>query len=78
MKYRLAYKPEKCSGCLQCQLTCSFMFSRVFQLSAAHIQIHIKGAVYRAMFTDQCTQCGLCADNCLFGALTKSKSEVTN
>jgi len=71
MKYLLKYDQSKCSGCLQCQLTCSLMFSRNFQLSLSHIQIDSQKTEYSAVFTDNCTHCGICADNCLFGALIK-------
>ena len=76
MKYNLNYDQTKCSGCLQCQLTCSFMFFKAFQLPASYVQIDSQKTEYSAYFTDNCTHCGYCADNCLFGALTKSRQEV--
>jgi Fe-S-cluster-containing dehydrogenase component len=76
MRYHLNYDQIKCSGCLQCQLTCSYLFSKAFQLSASHVQIVPGKNGYQAVFSENCTQCGLCADNCLFDALTKRKKEV--
>jgi len=76
MKYLLNYDQTRCSGCLQCQLTCSFQYFSFFQLSASYIQINSHENEYKAIFTDDCTRCGYCADYCLFGALTKSREEV--
>lgn len=76
MEYTLNYDQSKCSGCLQCQLTCSFTFFSVFRFSAAHVQINSHQTEYSVFFTENCTHCGLCADSCLFGALTKTKIGV--
>jgi ferredoxin len=76
MKYLLNYDQTQCSGCLQCQLNCSFKYFRFFHLSASYIQINSHETEYKAIFTDECTRCGSCADYCLFGALTKSREEV--
>ena len=76
MKFSLKYDQSKCSGCLQCQLTCSFIFFKAYRLHASHIQIDTRKTEYSAFFSENCTHCGQCADICLFGALTKSKQEV--
>ena len=75
MKYELIYIQENCSGCLCCQLACSRAYAKSFQPSAARIKIETRGSEYRVSFTDDCVECGLCADNCLFGALTKLPRE---
>ncbi len=77
MKYEITYIQENCSGCLRCQLACSRAYARSFQPSAACIKIESRGAEYRIIFTKDCVECGFCADNCLFGALTKTPKEVT-
>jgi ferredoxin len=76
MKYLLSYDQTTCSGCLQCQLICSFKYFGFFKLSASCIQINSQETEYSAIFTDDCNRCGYCADYCLFGALTKSQEEV--
>jgi len=76
MKYEITYVQENCSGCLRCQLACSRAYAKSFQPSAARIKIEALGAEYRVAFTEDCVECGFCADNCLFGALTKIPKEV--
>ena len=71
MKYDVTYAQRLCSGCLRCQLACSRAWVRGFQPSAARLQIESLNAEYRAVFGEDCAHCGLCADDCLFGALTK-------
>ena len=63
---------DRCTGCLNCQLICSFTYHDIFNPSLARIRIERapddgKGA----SFTDECIQCSLCADYCIYGALTR-------
>jgi carbon-monoxide dehydrogenase iron sulfur subunit len=65
---------EKCTGCLNCQLICSFTYHEVFNPDLAQIKIERtindeKGA----RFTDECIQCSICADYCVYGALTRTE-----
>ena len=61
---------EKCVGCRICQLTCSFLYHKSFNPSKARIKIsEVYGLVPNIEFTDDCVQCGECANNCLYGAL---------
>ncbi len=65
---------DKCTGCLNCQLVCSFTYHDVFNPDLAHIKIERtlddgKGA----HFTDECIQCSICADYCVYGALTRTE-----
>ncbi len=77
MKYHLFYDQKHCSGCLRCQLACSWTYEKSFQPSASRIKVEARGEEYRVVFTRDCTACGLCVDNCLFGALTKTRQEAT-
>ncbi len=75
MTYDLIYIQERCSGCLRCQLACSLAYAKCFQPAAARIRVDPRGAEYRVVFTEDCVKCGLCADDCLFGALLKHPRE---
>ena len=74
-KYAIAAAEELCSGCLRCQLVCSDAYTKSFNPSAARIRIHWSGSGGRIDFTEECNECGLCADNCYFGALSKVEKE---
>lgn len=76
MAYEMIYSQEHCSGCLRCRLACSRAYAGAFQPSAARIDIDMSKPVYRARFSDTCNACGICADNCLFGALIRRKKEA--
>lgn len=75
MKYHIFYNQENCSGCLRCQLACSWAYAKCFQPSVAHIRLDARGESYHVSFSDECLACGACVDNCLFNALTKRPKE---
>ena len=62
--------PENCTGCLICQLRCSFEYVNCFNPSRARLLIerHIAGK-RKISFTDECNECGLCARFCPYEAL---------
>lgn len=74
-KFEITVHEHKCSGCLRCQLACSDKHLKVFNPSAARIRVRVAGVDCTIRFTDQCTSCGTCADNCFYGALEKSPAE---
>lgn len=62
--------PEKCSGCISCQLACSFAYHKAFNPLKAYIVINWTGDLEREIsFTDECNNCGLCVKYCNYGAL---------
>ena len=62
--------PEKCAGCLICELRCALRFEKSFLLSGAAIEVRRTGdGAYRIAFTDRCDNCGICARYCMYGAL---------
>lgn len=62
--------PEKCSGCMSCALACSWTFSGVFNPLKSRILINWPGDIQRSItFAKECTDCGVCAEYCNFGAL---------
>lgn len=74
-KYELHATAEKCTGCLRCQLACSDTYTLAFNPSAARLRVEMSGADCQIRFTEECVECGICADQCFYGALTKTERE---
>ncbi|MBW1846559.1 MAG: 4Fe-4S binding protein [Deltaproteobacteria bacterium] len=77
-KYYITTVIENCSGCLRCQLGCSEANTRKFKPIAAHIHVEMNDGDCGISFTDDCIACGICADNCFYGALTKTVKEKSS
>jgi ferredoxin len=75
-KYLLSTFPEKCAGCLRCQLACSEVYTQAFNPSAARIRVEVSGADCTIVFSEDCTRCGICVDQCLYQALEKKLLEA--
>ncbi len=63
---------DRCTGCLNCQLICSFTYHKIFNPDLAQLKIgrgldDEKGAA----FTNECVGCFVCVDYCVYGALTR-------
>jgi len=61
-----------CTGCLICQLRCSFRFERAFNPSRAYIKVlrtNNGDDEFEVSFTEECDNCGICARFCPYGAL---------
>lgn len=76
-KYEIRATAENCTGCLRCQLGCSEFYTKVFNPSQACILVDTSGINYAISFTEECRECGVCADQCFYGALEKT-GRVTN
>jgi carbon-monoxide dehydrogenase iron sulfur subunit len=63
----------KCTGCQSCQLVCSITHAEVFNPAKARVRIWPSEP--RITFEPECAHCGLCAQYCLYGALTAVKEE---
>ncbi|HDM76627.1 MAG TPA: hypothetical protein ENG51_09175 [Deltaproteobacteria bacterium] len=73
--------PEKCVGCLICQLRCSLRLTNSFNPARAAILIDRSSNELGASitFTDACDGCAICARNCPYGALElKRKESIKN
>ena len=70
VKREISIAGERCTGCLNCQLICSFTFTRAFNPAAAYIKIERIDGGSEIHFTEDCTGCGLCIDYCAYGTLT--------
>jgi len=66
-------QPEKCVGCFNCALSCSFAHYGVFSLGRANIAPVWFGRIGMSMpmFCQQCTK-PLCMDVCPTGAITRN------
>lgn len=63
---------DNCSGCRTCQLWCSFTFTRSFNPLKSYIQQEfVPRQGFKINFTEDCNECGVCADHCVYGALTR-------
>jgi NAD-dependent dihydropyrimidine dehydrogenase PreA subunit len=74
--FPLLTHPEKCTGCLVCELRCSLRFAKAFSPSHSAIQIrHRVGGNdgLSMVFSDLCDNCGICARFCPYGALEQIK-----
>jgi len=67
--------PDKCAGCRVCQLICSFTYDKVFNPSKARILIDHDGDGFAISFADECSNCGTCAEYCVYGALEPKRRE---
>jgi len=75
-KYKMAAVTENCTGCLRCQLACSDVFTKRFNPSAAFLRVELRGPDCSIIFTEDCNECGVCADHCFYGALQKIPKEA--
>ncbi|RJP71251.1 MAG: hypothetical protein C4532_07995 [Candidatus Abyssobacteria bacterium SURF_17] len=65
---------DKCTGCLNCQLICSFTYHDEFNPALARIEIVRNLDDSKGLsFSDECIQCSICADYCVYGALTRTE-----
>jgi len=61
---------EKCTGCLICELWCSYIHHKTFNPSKANLKIEERYDLKpKIFFLDTCIKCGQCAQHCLYGAL---------
>ena len=68
--FEITTYPENCTGCLMCQMRCSFAFTGRFNPAQARVLIQRPVTGGRGIsFTDECTDCGLCARVCVYGAI---------
>ncbi|MEW6078721.1 MAG: hypothetical protein AB1724_12970 [Thermodesulfobacteriota bacterium] len=63
--------PDLCAGCLRCLLACSRLYDGRFSLAAAGLKVTLSGTGCTVVFLNTCVQCGVCADNCFYGALVR-------
>jgi Fe-S-cluster-containing hydrogenase component 2 len=77
-KYQINTYQEKCTGCLRCQLACSEIYSKRFNPSQARIRVMISEKDWALVFSENCEECGICADQCFYGALEKTRKAVSS
>jgi Fe-S-cluster-containing dehydrogenase component len=75
-KYKMEVVSESCTGCMLCQLACSELYTGTFSLEKARIRVLISDRECTISFSNECNNCGVCADYCLYGALIKMPGEA--
>lgn len=73
-KKTIAVYEESCAHCLVCQLRCSFLLTKSFNPSQARIMVRWDDGA-EITFTEDCTQCGACAQACPYGALIEEREK---
>ena len=75
MAKQLRIIPEKCTGCIQCELACSFVQTGTFQPAHSLIRVHIfdDQASYAPYACFQCDE-GWCMTACPVNAITISSA----
>ena len=73
-KFKIDVHREKCTGCIICQLECSFVKLGVFNPAESRILIYRIDDDPQIEFTDECDNCGICARLCPYGALVLVRS----
>ena len=67
---KIEIEEEKCTGCLICELWCSYINYKIFNPSKANLKIENRyDLTPKIIFLDTCKKCGQCAQHCLYGAL---------
>ena len=70
-KLNISTDVGKCTGCMSCQLICSFTYTGAFNPEKSYIVINPPDEI---RFTDECREgCSLCTRHCEFGAITRIK-----
>jgi ferredoxin len=75
-RYEIRFKQDLCTGCLRCGLACSDLYIGSFCPDRAYIQVEEGEAAYTVRFSEDCTECGACADSCFYEALEKIALEA--
>ena len=62
---------ENCTGCLMCQLACSFTKTSAFSPASSYVTVQRVGVseTYEVSFTEDCDACGVCTQYCYFDAI---------
>jgi ferredoxin len=74
-KFKIHVLTDRCTGCLLCELACSELFTGIFNPADSRIKVEFSGVNVSICFTDECKECGVCADYCFYGALQKTPCE---
>ncbi len=66
---KLRVVEDKCTGCLNCALICSFSHVQEFNPEKSLIRIKGTPELLSIEIDDRCDHCMLCAKYCAYGAL---------
>jgi ferredoxin len=79
-EWKMRVDAEKCRVCLMCQLVCSLIHHEIFDPERSCLKItstiEPDGRIDVGIsFDDHCDGCGLCVKYCVYGALSRGKSQ---
>jgi len=75
-KKKIIIHKERCTGCRICQLWCSYIHNQKFIPSKAYIKVQNEYDLnVEISFSEDCSQCGQCANYCLYNALEIKEAE---
>jgi len=70
MQGKMVTHPEKCTGCMLCQIWCSVIFKGIFNPLKSKIWIRRpETGKAEIKISKECNDCGLCVRYCPYGAL---------
>lgn len=72
-RYTMATQPQRCTGCVLCQLACTHIKTSAYGLSQALIEVTRIGFEerYDVRFKPECDSCGFCANYCAYDAIER-------
>ncbi len=61
---------------MRCGLACSELYAKAFNPLLGRIRVVVTGEDASISFTQDCNECGICVDQCFYGALSKETKDA--
>ncbi len=67
-------RSDNCTGCIMCQLACSFVKTSEFSPAKSFIDVDRvgKSETYKVSFKEDCDACGVCEQYCYYDVIGKA------
>lgn len=75
-RYQMSALPQRCTGCLLCQLACTQVKTATYGLSQALVAVTRIGFEerYDVRFGPDCDACGFCVNYCAYDAIGRTRN----